>query len=178
MNTPKFAPDAEFAAIQTVFAALTPLEPDSRQRVVEYVTSRLDISTVHTARTDSGQGKDGGHEGDLEPDNQSNPQDTFESFAELFDAAQPHDNPHKALVAGYWIQVCGGADSFSSFLINKALKDLGHGLSNSTAAITRLKAKKPALVVQLAKRGTSKQARKTYKVTVAGIRDVEKRISG
>jgi hypothetical protein len=37
---------------------------------------------------------------------------------------------------------------------------------------------KPALVLQLKKAGKSRQARKTYKVTVAGVKAVEAMLRG
>ena len=102
----------------------------------------------------------------------------YNSFAELFDAAQPKSNGDCALVAGYWLQVCQGAESFDGQSANSALKNLGHGLTNVTNAVDTLKNQKPALALQLKKSGTSQQARKTYKITVAGIKAVEAMIRG
>ncbi len=170
--------DTEFAAIRTIVETLDPLEPDSRQRVFEYVTAHLKISTSAAAPHDSALERVKKDENDREPDMDSTPRTTFDTFAELFDAAQPTSNANRALVSGYWIQVCDGADRFGGQLVNKALKDLGYGISNITAAIDILKQKKPALVLQLKKAGKSQQARKTYKVTEAGIKAVEAMISG
>ena len=102
----------------------------------------------------------------------------YGSLAELHDSAQPKSNADKALVAGYWLQVCQGSESFDGFSANKDLKNLGHGIGNITIAINSLRRQKPALVLQLKKSGTSKQARKTYKVTVAGIMAVKAMING
>jgi len=54
-----------------------------------------------------------------------------------------------------------------------ALKNLGHPIANITSAFNNLKARKPATVMQLKKAGTTKQARKTYKLTLAGKSAVE-----
>jgi hypothetical protein len=102
----------------------------------------------------------------------------FGSFADLFNAAQPTSNANKALVAGYWLQVYQSQDDFDAQSANKELKNLGEGIGNITIAASSLKSQKPALVIQLKKSGKSQQARKTYKVTVAGIRAVESMISG
>jgi|SRR6185437_5695658 len=101
----------------------------------------------------------------------------YSSFAELFDVANPNGERERALVAAYWTQVCMGAESFPSQALNDQLKDLGHRVSNITDALTRLKSDKPALILQLKKSGTSKQARKTYKLTQEGIRKVDAMIS-
>jgi hypothetical protein len=55
---------------------------------------------------------------------------------------------------------------------------LGHGLINITAALDDLREAKPALVLQVGKSGKSRQARKTYKLTIAGIKSVEEMIGG
>lgn len=100
----------------------------------------------------------------------------FSSFAELFDAAQPTGDREKALVAAYWAQACSGQENYPSQMLNDQLKDLGHRVSNITEALTRLKSEKPALILQLKKSGTSKQARKTYKLSQEGIRRVQQMI--
>ena len=164
--------DDELTAIQSVLKALTPLEPDSRQRVVDYVTARFKISTGRTDLPDSERG--GAEESENAPEdvNKSASDVVFETFADLFDAARPTDHGQKALVAGYWVQVHDGIDNFTSFSINKHLNNLGYRIPNITRAIDRLRRKTPALVVQLRKSGKSKQARKAYKVTDAGIKVV------
>lgn len=170
--------DDEFAAMQTVYTALQPLPPDARQRVMDYINSRLDISaTAPIAPTST---RPDSEEASLVAEIQAKEADArkYGTFAELYDAAQPKSNGEKALVAGYWKQVCEGNDSFDGQSANTALKHLGYGLSNVTQAIDGLKAQKPALVLQLKKSGTSQQARKTYKVTVAGIKAVETMTSG
>ena len=171
-------PDVEFAAMQAVYTALEPLDDDARSRVVEYITHRLEIATTAPRRQDHA-----GHGGDEE--NEEGTQDAalasapkFSSLAELHDATQPRSNAERALVAGYWLQICEGAESFDGFSANQGLKNLGHGVGNITNAINSLKAQKPALVLQLKKSGTSKQARKTYKVTHVGITAIEAMIRG
>ncbi|ODR90863.1 hypothetical protein [Sinorhizobium alkalisoli] len=177
MTAEATGPDLEFGAMQTVFTALQNLDEEARVRVLDYVSSRLGIAPVTRAvakphdacRSDE-------DEPALEQEQDAAPK--FGSFAELFDAAQPKSTSDKALVAGYWLQVCQAADSFDGFSVNKELKHLGEGLSNVTSAIDTLKGQKPALALQLKKSGKSRQARKLYKITVAGIRAVEAMIGG
>jgi DNA-binding PadR family transcriptional regulator len=61
--------------------------------------------------------------------------------------------------------------------VNTELKQLGHGVSNITRAFDALKSQKPALIMQTRKEGTSKQARKKYKVTTEGKKAVERMLS-
>lgn len=156
--------DAEIAAMSAVAKALEPLEGDVRQRVINWAASRFGASlpastkspgvdrhavpSVETARTE------------------------FDDFAELFEAATPKTDKDKALIAAYWEQVCQSQPSFQAQALNASLKHLGHGLSNVTVALEALKDEKPALILQLKKSGTSKQARKTYKLTAEGAKRV------
>ena len=176
------AVDVEFEAMKTIYDALVPLDDDARGRVIKYITSRLDISVVPTSSStqsfvgaaipdttvEEGEG--------LEAEQALAPK--YPTFAELYDAAQPKTAAEKALVAGYWLQVCQGQQHFDGFSANKELKNLGEGLANITAAIDSLKNQKPALALQLKKSGKSQQARKTYKLTVSGIKAVEGMING
>lgn len=97
----------------------------------------------------------------------------FSDLAEVYAAASPSTDADRALVAGYWFQFLQGEADFGGQAVNSALKNLGHGVSNITSAFETLKAQKPALVMQLKKAGTTKQARKTCKLTAAGKNAVE-----
>jgi hypothetical protein len=76
------------------------------------------------------------------------------------------------------LQVCQNAETFDGFTANKELKQLGKGMANITIAIDALRNEKPdARALQVGKSGKSQQARKTYKLTVAGIKAVEAMIN-
>ena len=163
------ATDEEVTAIQSVLNALGPLDPGGRQRVYEYVGSRLRIV---------GDGVEhGSFRSDGESGDASRTED-YGSFAEFYESADPQSNAVRVLVASYWLQEHEENDSFVSFDVNKALKDLGHGVSNITAAFSALKQQKPALVLQVKKAGKSRQARKTYKLTKAGLEVVKEMLGG
>jgi hypothetical protein len=173
--------DAEFAAMQAIYEALEDLKEDARSRVVTYVLDRLAIEADGVSGKRS-RPLAGGSDADVEEDAVLHREEAaapkFGTFAELHDAAQPKTQADKALVAGYWLQVCQSAESFDGFSANKQLKNLGEGMQNITAAINGLKNQKPALTLQLKKSGKSRQARKTYKLTLAGIKSVEAMING
>jgi hypothetical protein len=102
----------------------------------------------------------------------------FEDFASLADAAHASTDQMRALVAGYWLQECQGGQSFDAQSANTQLKHLGHPSSNITMALGALINQKPALALQLRKSGSTKQARKLYKLTESGIRKVKAMIAG
>jgi hypothetical protein len=103
---------------------------------------------------------------------------TFSSFADLYDAADPTTQSDKALVAGYWLQICEGTDTFASQAANKLLVELGHKVANITLAFSQLKAAKPSLVLQVSKSGKSQQAHKKLKLSRAGVQRVEEMTRG
>lgn len=177
-------PDQEFAAMQAVFSALNPLDEGERQRVIDYVSSRLGLSVATSRKPQDGKRNameveehDESDEGEVSQQS-GGTAPTFDHLAEVFDAVDPQTDRDRALVAAYWLQSSTGASSVHGFSINKELKHLGHGLGNVTRAIDGLKAAKPALMIQLKKSGKSQQARKEYKVTTAGIKYIEEFLNG
>jgi hypothetical protein len=182
MTTAHAEEDAELAAMKDIFERLNGLQADARTRVINYVLARLDIATNvasgsrRPAADADDDEQDGENDKELERKQATAPK--FSTFAELFNAVQPETHAHMALVAGYWLQVCKGAEDFNGFSANVELKHQGHRVDNITAAINALRAQKPALIIQLRKAGKSRQARKTYKVTLAGVRAVEDMIRG
>jgi hypothetical protein len=163
---------SEIDAMKSVDDAFTGLsDADARARVLDWAISKFGQPNQRRRETN----------GARQPSGRSAASGAVESYAtlaELHDDAGPQTNAERALVAGYWLQVCGGADDFSGQAVNTLLKDLGHGVANITMAIDTLKESKPALALQTKKSGTTRQARKLYKLTAAGIREVERMIAG
>lgn len=171
----------EFSAIKAVHDALEPLEEEARTRVLTYIASLLGIDAkVASGRVAAATEGDGDEDADTaEPAAEpAKGTPTFSTFAELYAAASPKTNAEKALVAGYWMQVCQSAESFTAASANKELTHLGHKLANITDAIDQMKSQKPMLILQLKKSGSSQQARKLYKVSHEGVKRVEAMIRG
>ncbi len=168
MVEPDVVPDKEFTAMQSVYEALKPLDLESRQRVFDYIGARLGILAARPESSSSTVDDEEVRE-ETNHGERSVSEREFATLAELHDAANPALDKERALVTAYWLQVCERAENFSAYSVNNALKELGHGVSNITNALDALKRPKPALILQLKKAGKSKQARKTYKVTEAGV---------
>ncbi|NKB89197.1 MAG: hypothetical protein GKS06_13350 [Acidobacteria bacterium] len=88
-------------------------------------------------------------------------------------AAAPKTQPEKVLVVGYWFQVYGAQDDIDSYSVNRELKHLGHGIPKITRAFNGLIEQRPQLAIQVRKSGKSRQARKKYRITAAGVARVE-----
>jgi hypothetical protein len=89
-----------------------------------------------------------------------------------FNDAQPRTSPEKALVVAAWLQAVQGSSDFDSGSVNRELKNLGHQSTNITRDFDDLIARKPKMVVQTRKSGSTKQARKLYRVTHEGLVEV------
>ena len=169
---------SEFEAIQTMHRALEPLDGEARARVLTYITSLLGIDVRATSAGAKSPGNDlGGGSKNNDP-GRSKQTSVFVSFAELYAAANPASNGEKALVAGYWLQVCQEAENFTAAAANKELTNLGYKVANITDAIDSMKNHKPMLILQIQKSGTSRQARKLYKLSHEGEKRIQEMISG
>jgi hypothetical protein len=156
--------DSELKAMEAVFGALDGLEPAERDRVLRWAADKFDIRGL-SAKGVAWRGSSGGGGDDAEVPE-------FTEVGDLVHAAQPTGGPQHALVVAYWMQEIEERDGWSGGDLNTMLKNLGHGLANVTKTLDSLKTRKPALVMQVGKSGRSRQARKTYKLTTAGVREV------
>ncbi len=145
-----------------------------QERVISSVSTLLGISAPAAKRNTPGTDED---DVDFDTSDDESYDQTFSEFAELYAAADPHSNADKALIAGYWLQFCQGADNFTGHAVNAELNHLGHKLANVTDAMSKLISVKPNLVLQLRKSGKSQQARKTYKLSAEGNKRVKEMIS-
>lgn len=161
--------DSEIKAMSAVAVAIENLENDARARVLLWAIGHFGIGVAGLKATRHSLAAGG-------ESSVSRSTGEYETFAELFSAVHPRTEKDKAMVAAYWVQVSQGAGSFQSQSLNDALKDLGHQIGNITEALNQLKASRPALVLQLKKSGSTRQARKTYKLTQAGMTRVEEMI--
>lgn len=158
--------DKELEALTSIQKTLEGVDDDEAQkRIVAYLVSRYGTAeAVQGRRT-------------LRPD-VTEQEFEFADVADLYHAAQPQTEAEKALVAGYWFQVHEKQKDFGAQVVNTALKNLGERVSNITTAMSALADRKPALAMQVKKKGTTKQARKQYRLTTAGIEAVERMVAG
>ncbi|HWB55126.1 MAG TPA: hypothetical protein VG722_13070 [Tepidisphaeraceae bacterium] len=159
------AEDQEIAAMSAVSKALVGLEQEAVNRVLHWAADRYKVVLNGTSRKSSG-GK-----ADVIAVQQ------WDDLASLFAAADPKTDGDKALVVGYWHQIIQGQPDFEAQPVNTGLKHMGHGVTNITVAFSSLMNRKPSLIIQVQKTGSSKQARKKYKLTTAGVAEVERLLS-
>jgi len=152
----------EAQAIAEVDAALESLEPVEAVRVLRWAGDKYGGATPDAGKG-NGQGGSGGG---------------FSEISDLVTEASPSSQYERVLVATYWFQEVQGQADVTGQQVNSELNNLGHKVANITEAFTNLMNRKPALVVQTGKSGTSRQARKRYKLTTAGKNKVKRMLAG
>jgi len=172
MNENPKDPLTEISAMQRLVEALAGLDRDAIARVLRWATERYEVTCQRALPARHAAAPNDVLQTET-PVGESSRPPRFEHFADLYNAASPSTDSDRALVGGYWTQYCLGETDFVAQGINAALKDLGHQVSNITGAFDSLKAKRPALVLQVKKSGSTRQARKKYKLTAAGKTAVE-----
>ena len=174
--------DAELDAMTAVKDALVDLDDTARERVVWWAAQRFDM-TLKGLGGSKPPRKDDRRE-DSEPDDDAEENDhdgkfgthEFEHFADLYEAVAPQSDNERLLVAAFWAHKYQSKTTFFSSGLNKELKDLGHAVGEVAHAMQRNIDQKPALILQLKKSGSSRQARKIYKLSHEGIKWVEARL--
>lgn len=149
-------------ALGAIGEALEPLSDESKRRVLRWAADYFG-EPIGGSRSSCADDEKGKGEANRE----------YADVADLFAASSAKTQAEKAMVVAYWTQVLEGKSSFTGYQINSQLKDLGHGVGNITDVFSKLMRREPQCVIQVKKSGTSRQARKLYKLTKAGIDEVE-----
>lgn len=173
---------AEAKALQEVVTSLKPLQADSVARVVRFVVDAYKITLAESAEARRSANREkterkGIDEEKADPASRVAPSE-YKTFSDLYDAADPQTDQQKLLIAGYWLQTTTGGDGFMGTPANQLLRDLGHAVDRVPRTCNALASAKPVLVRQVQKQGSSRQARKIYKVTEAGKKAVDAMLRG
>jgi hypothetical protein len=167
---------SEIEAMGAIDKAVGELEPEEQKRVIRWAVDKFGGGEV--APTNLGVGSRGAGTGDGTVGAAANGTNGYERIVDLMDAASPRSIVEHVLVASYWFQAVKGQESFTGNEVNSELKDLGHPSSNITDSFNSLMQRRPPAVRQVQKSGTTRQARKRYRLTEVGIRAVESMIRG
>jgi|SRR5271154_5517214 len=103
---------------------------------------------------------------------------TAAPFNTLIEKWTPATQADWALLGAYYFQRIMGEQNVTGLQVNKELKQHGYGVTNITDCFTSNMQSEPARMLQTKKSGKSKQAKKLYLVTTAGLKYVEDRLGG
>jgi len=152
----------ELEALKAIDESLSRLDEEARTRVLRWAADKYKM-TGASVRTDAEVTR--------------TPAGSTAAASDLptyFNEAQPGSGAEKALVVGAWFQEVQGFTDFESSMVNRELKHLGYPSSNITRDFDDLMNRRPKLVVQTRKSGSTKQARKLYRLTHEGLSEVAK----
>lgn len=162
---------SEIEAMGSIDKALGALEPDEQKRVLRWAVDKFAAGEVKLASGRSAAGSGNG-------DEENGGSGEYARISDLMDAASPTTTADHVLVASYWFQVVQGQEDFTSQAVNGELKDLGQESKNITDSFNTLMKRKPPAVRQVQKTGSTRQARKKYRLTEPGIRTVQRMLRG
>ena len=137
------ADDPEVTAMQLLNNSLTPLDEAARQRVIEWAIKRYGGVIASAAASERASQLVSAKRAAPAAAEANANASQYADFADLYDAAGPKTDHMKALVGGYWLQVCGNAASFPSADANALLKNHGTPVSNITRAFDLLCSRQP-----------------------------------
>ena len=165
----------EIDAMGAIDKAMTGLEQDEQKRVLRWAVDKFSGGAVTVEQDRQGPSRSGGANGS---GGDGGGTGSYQRITDLMDAAHPSSIVDHVLVASYWFQVVRGQENFAAQDVNAALKDLGHPSKNITDSYASLMKRKPSAARQVQKAGSTRQARKRYRLTDPGIRTVEQMIRG
>lgn len=162
--------DPELDAMQKISKAITVLDEEAKRRVLAWA---LDKFGIEPAKGKSKATYQFSSEGEGETDiNQE-----YQELENLFFDTQPSTHPDRVLVTCYWLQYIKKKPDIKSQYVNSQLKQLGHNVGNITKVFNSLVARKPQPLQQIRKSGSTQQARKKFRMTAEGKKNVEAMIS-
>jgi len=163
--------DKELSVMAAVNAVLAGLEQEVVARVLRWAADRYKVALTPASQRGTADKK---ITGSTEDPVEGVEEKAVVEFSELFaSAGSPPADPDRVLVAAYWYQVENGQNELESQALNRELKNTGHGVSDMPRALNSLMNARPQLVIQLKKKGTTRQARRTFKLTTEGIKKVK-----
>src|SRR6185369_15587794 len=167
--------DPEINAMATISKELDGLDEPTIDRVLRWARDRYGkpASPRETAPAWRGQSS---NRAETLPREQVDFQ--YTDIADVYGAANPSTDSEKVLVVGYWFQKVRGESELDSQTLNSELKNLGYPIGNMTRAVSALASTVPRYVIQTKKSGSSKQARKKFRLTTEGLKRVEQMLGG
>jgi hypothetical protein len=165
--------DKEIGAMSVINSALVELDPSAAARVIRWAAERYKVGVAQTASAERPAPSRAKAQRDVSLSDESE----FQSFADLYGAAEPSTDSKRVLVACYWLQALQGETELESQTVNKILKELGYGVEHMPHALDELMSAKPKLLIQTKKQGSARQARRKFKLTNEGIKSVRATLS-
>ncbi|HLQ14718.1 MAG TPA: hypothetical protein VK256_02510 [Candidatus Eisenbacteria bacterium] len=159
--------DDELEAMAEIRRRLSRLDDAAAVRVVRWLGDRYGVSVRGRGNSER-----------VISEVTRNGEDASGDVASIYEAANPSTTAERVMVVTYWFQVVQGDGDVDSQKVNTELKQLGHQVKNITRAFSELIGVRPQLVIQVRKGGSTRQARKRYRLTTEGIKRIKALLAG
>ncbi len=173
--------DPEIKALNDCYAALKGIEPDAIERTLVWLTKKFAIkptsSVVAAPHKPEAHAENTVAAGDSGSVGNGSDILTFPTPGEFLAGLNLTNDNERALAVAAYLQKKEPDCELSGFVVNKELRHAGHGLENITRAIQVWVDSRPQLMIQLRKSGTTRQAKKNYKVTGEGFKWVAAKLA-
>lgn len=101
----------------------------------------------------------------------------YDSLKEILNASTKKKTGAKMLLAAAYLQEKENLKELTSYVISSRLKKIGEEIKHPSATINNLISRKPPLLFQTGKHGTSVKSRRKFRVTEVGLRIAKKYIN-
>lgn len=172
--------DPELEALSKINDTINDLPEDAKIRVVAWLINKYSIYSNQPVNASVSPKKllsENGVEEKEIVDGNDQLIATFSNPADLFAKCSPSKSGEKILVVAAYLQTKNSGKDLSGYEINQVLKNMGHKVESFSHRMDTLMGQKPQLMIQTKKCGNSKQGKKSYRVTDAGMKEVEKLIN-
>jgi hypothetical protein len=158
--------------LDEINAALSSYDPVMKEQARDILFRQAFGVSPSIRKAALGPGEDAGR-AETETVGEEKPQ-----FNSLIERWTPVTQADWVLLGAYYFQKIHGQENVTGFAVNKELKHHGYGVGNITDCFTANMQADPARMLQTKKTGKSKQAKKLYVVTTAGIKYIEEKLVG
>lgn len=180
--------DPELIAMGQTFEALKNLDKGQVGRVIRWVKDRFGVldavteftapavaqdtpAAVSTPQPATAEIPETPQAATVEPDGpEKKGLMDYDTVMDLFANAEVKKVSQKILLMAAFLQERQNFKEISSYDINFRLKRLNQGVQNISSSINGLLNRKPEVMVELERSGSSKQARRKFRVTIEGLR--------
>jgi hypothetical protein len=172
--------DPELLALNQANNAIKDLPEEARGRIVAWLINKYSIQSPYSQKQSS---SDTSQKVLSEPSSSEEAEAPilnsydYDTAAEFLSKCKTATDSQRALAISAYLQEKQGKRDLTGYEINHELQQIGYKASNITKAIKSLSGKKPQLMIQTKKAGTSRQAKKNYKVTEEGLKEVQRMIT-
>lgn len=175
--------DKEILAISQINAALKNLSEEEQYRVIQWVANKYvqNTSSLKLAGPTVPGSSATVIEGTtvVQDEQTNNAPLTYDTFAELLEAAGADAGADLLIVAGYWLQAVKGATHWTTREANNVLKPTGLGIDRMDHLLPKVLSEKPKRLLQVAKnKSATGQGHRQLKLTDIGINWVKDQLNG